>query len=173
MKTTAIVVTDGGRARFFHVQPAGRGQGGPRLVELAPLDNEEGRLTGGELFSNTKSGRNRAPGGGPAHGYDDHRRRHQQEIERRFAEAVARRIGEVVAECGAEDLVLVADPKMLGYMRGALPRHPMAGVTTHELAEDLSWHDVGHIQAAMVRHGLLAPERSPPGSYRPRGQPPV
>jgi protein required for attachment to host cells len=162
MPKTCIVVADRARARvFLEEKPAEHRPSGkpPRLKEVEDLINPEGALTGEELFANTRSGTNRAPKGAQ-YEYDDHRERHRQEIERRFANRIVEAIAAFVRRERIEKLVLVADPRMLGILRkssiGALP----SGMDVVELAEDLSWHTPMRIQQALARHGVWpAPDR--------------
>lgn len=166
MYDKTIVVADGGRARFFGVQPPSRLEGGPRLIELEGMEGHRGDE---ELFP-AKAGRNRARGGGPAHSYDDHHRSHLAEVERRFAHAIASRIASLIRDGEMGELILVAAPKMLGFLRWELPRAGLGPVALAEVAEDLTWHDIPHIHAALVRHGLMSPDERPNNGYHPRGQ---
>lgn len=172
MAKSCVVVADAGRARFFYVQEADVDQleGGPGLVQEREWTHPEGQQGGKELFDNLKSGRKRAAHGGPAHGLDDHRERHEREIERRYAEKLAESIGALVREHGAGRLVMVADPRLLGLLREPLAEELPEPVDLQELAEDLSGHSVPHIEEVLVRRGVLPERTRPPGAtYQPRG----
>jgi protein required for attachment to host cells len=148
-----------------------RFEGGPELVEHVDLVNPEGELTGEELFSDLKSGLGHASGGGPAHRFDDHRSQHQAEIARRFARFIVEAALRFVRERGANRLVIVAEPRMLGFLRAELDatKH---GLRLDELAHDMSWHAVSHIQDVLTERGLVAARKAPSLAYRPPGQPP-
>lgn len=157
MARTCILVADRARARFLI--PERLREGAPfaetiRLRELDALVDPEGEMTGNEVFSNTRSGTNRAPRGA-TYEYDDHRARHREEVERRFARRVADRLADFVREWEVEKLVLAVQPHMLGLLRPVLSEKLPAGVETIELPEDLSWHAPPQIQAALKRHGAL------------------
>ncbi|HKY36692.1 MAG TPA: host attachment protein [Polyangiaceae bacterium] len=86
------------------------------LQELEDLTDPQGELTGNELFSSTRSGTNRSPHGANFE-YDDHRERHREEAERRFAKRIALTTKQLVARESASRLVLAVEPHMLGILR--------------------------------------------------------
>ncbi|ROR34627.1 host attachment protein [Inmirania thermothiophila] len=160
MTRYCVIVAGQGCARFFELRPAEHPEleSGPNLVETASLTNED---ASGEVWSDPKSGRNRAPGGGGAHGYDDHREGHMAEFERRFA----RRIGETAARMLRRHparLVLVAEKRMLGHLRQSL-NGSAAGVTVQEVAKDLCRMAPMEIHERLAEDGLL-PRRRPPAA---------
>jgi len=69
MNHYSVIVAGGSRARFFTLEAAQfpELESGPRLVEQKDLINSENQMHNGSLWSETQSGRNRAPNGGPAH----------------------------------------------------------------------------------------------------------
>jgi protein required for attachment to host cells len=158
-----IVVADGSRARFFTLEQPGipELEGGPDLTEHRDLVNPEKEQRSRDLFSNLKSGRHQAPGGGPDHGYDDHRGRHTDEIERRFARRLSAEISDFTRERRVEQLVLVADPRMLGFLRKALGSHLASDVRVAELKRDLSSLTAPRIHARLADAGLV-PARAAP-----------
>jgi protein required for attachment to host cells len=160
MPSYCVVVADGARARFFTLKPAALPafEGGPDLHEREDLVNPEKEQTSRELFSNLKTGRNRAAGGGPAHGYDDHRTQHEDEFERRFARRVASRIRDLSP---VAHIVLVADPRLLGFLRAELAGKHANGTELRELGKDLSTLSPTEIHARLAAAGLL-PERVAP-----------
>jgi protein required for attachment to host cells len=169
MKVQCVLVADGARARLFTIDhPEDDMESGPTLTEHVDLANPEGELTGKEMFANSKSGRNQAPGNGPAHGYDDHRAGHRDEIARRFAKTVANETRDFMKAHGTSALVLVAEPHLLGLLRD----HLDDGIQPTEIASDLSWHDAQHVRDALVRHGVMPARQTGNDAYRPRGQPP-
>ena len=140
MTDYCVVVADSYRARFFTLEAARipEVESGPNLVEHRDLVNPEVAILGRDQFSDLKSGRNTAPGGGPAHGYDDHRDRHEDELDRRFARRIAATAMDVVREHGAKCLVLALSSRMLGFLRDAI-RHPGAAkLEVRETAKDLT-----------------------------------
>ena len=126
MTKFAILAADATRARFFTLEPAEFPlvETNPKILEHEVLIDPELRLPGRELFSDPKSGRNRAPGGGPAHGYDDHREKHLVELEKRFAKVVANEVLRLLAEKNANRLVVAAEEKMSGHLAPLLAEAP-------------------------------------------------
>ncbi len=172
MTKTCIVIADGIRARFISVDAPTDVDldGGPRLVEHRDLVNPEGDLPERELHSD-RSGRAHGAPGGSAHGLDDH---HGQRAERsrRFAQRVAEAIEHFVVEQEARHLLLVAPPRLLGYLRPAMDRKRLAGVSVTDIGEDLSRMPLQELQEVLAARGLVPVKQVPRGAvFRPRGQP--
>lgn len=142
-----VVVVDSARARFFTLEnpEVPEIESGPNLVERRELRNPEGAQSGRETWTESRSGGNSAPGGGAAHGYDDHRDGHEDEVSRRFAKRVAEASRKLAHRSGARCLVLVAANRMLGFLREATPVSNGNGLEVREIAKDLvrqSPHDI-------------------------------
>lgn len=122
MSRYCVIVADRSRARFFCLDPAAAPgpDTGLRLVEVSDLVNPEASLSGRETWTETRSGRNMARGGGSAHGYDDHRESHAEEFDRRFAKRIAEGAHDLLRQYRPRRLVLAASSHMLGLLRGAL-----------------------------------------------------
>ena len=161
MENCYVVVADGARARFFAMDEAVQGAGGPELVELEDFANPEAESAGKELYSENKSGRNEAPMGAGAHGYDDHRDRHAAELERRFAKLVMGRVAQAANARSAQRVVIVAEQRMLGHLRDALAALPSSSWQVTETAKNLSKLSVHELHAHLAKDGLL-PEREVP-----------
>ncbi|HHH36776.1 MAG TPA: host attachment protein [Gammaproteobacteria bacterium] len=157
MSEYCVVVCNGTRARFFTLEPVAipEVESGPNLVEHADLVNPEVDVPGRETWTDLKSGRNTAPGAGPAHGYDDHRDDHEDEFMRRFADKVAQQAVALVQEHKAGNLVLAASSRMLGFLRNALQLPPTPPVTVKEVAKDLSKLSPLEIHQHLSEDGLL------------------
>lgn len=136
MSEYCVVVADGARARLFSLEEAEISESGPNLVEVSDLTNSEVEAAGKEIYSDDKSGRNASPGGG-AHGYDDHRDRHIDESERRFAKQIAAAAADAVVRQKPGCLVVAADPRMLGHLREAMSSS-VGGIKIQEVAKDLT-----------------------------------
>lgn len=164
MNGYCVVAADGGRARLFTLEPVQHPEveSGPTLMEHTDLVDPELARTGQDLWASTKSGRNRAPGGGPAHGYDDHRTQHRAESERRFARLVAQEALGLAQQRETRTIVLAAEKRMLGFMREALEALTRGGgVAVRELAKDLSKHPPLEVHEHLAREGLLPARRTP------------
>jgi len=168
MSDYCVVVADGARARLFTLQEGGIGEGGPTLVEEASLTNAEAEVAGKELFSDEKPGRNVAPGGGGAHGYDDHRDRHLDESERRFARDIADAAADALRREKTARLVLAASPRMIGHLREALTATAV-DMKVNEVHKDLTKLSVHEVQEHLAAAGVL-PAREGEPSYTPSGQ---
>lgn len=172
MTSTGFIIIDNARARFLVLAPSPDDPDAPpRLAECDALTDSEANLGDQQIFANLKGGRNRAPGAGPAHAYDDHRAQHRLEDHRRFARRVAESAKSFIAQQEVLKVVLVAEPRMLGVMRAELePRLP-PNVAIVEVAEDLGKRSVPAIRNALEQRGILEPRPMGTGAYKPRGQP--
>jgi protein required for attachment to host cells len=138
MSRFLVTAINSAKARFFTLEPAAHPEfeSSPKLVEHHSIVCPEQELQGDELWANTKTGRNRGAGG-QAHSYDDHRQNHLIEFERRFAQSIATQLLNLAQTHQAQQLVLVAEPQILGLLREAivpvLPKH----LKMVELARDL------------------------------------
>ena len=157
MNEYCIVVADASRARFFTLEPAEVPElaSGPRLVERSDLVNPEATLSGRETWSDTRSGSNTSPGGGPTHRYDDHRDSHEQEVARRFAARISAAALDLAKQRGAKCVVLVAASRMLGHLRPILQSSANEGVQIREAAKDLTGLSPQDIRQHLVAAGLL------------------
>ena len=162
MSEYCVVTVDGARARFFTLDKSSQPslESGPFLVELEEaLVNTENDIPGRELWSDTKSGRNAASG--MAHGYDDHREQHTDEVKRRFAKAIAEQAVRFAERSGAKNLVVAAEKQMLGFLRGAMQVPPKAAFEVRELAKDLSRLSPQELQGHLAAEGLVPPRHRP------------
>lgn len=165
MTDYCVVVANGSRARFFTLQESEvpEIEGGPNLVEQGTdLVNPEKELPDRELWAN-EPGRNRAPNGGPAHGYDDHREQHDEELVRRFARRVAEEAARKAQSCNAAHVVLVAQKRTLGFLRPALDPLLKAGVDVREVGKDLSKLTPSELHEHLARENALPRRRAPAG----------
>ncbi len=155
MKHYCVVVADATLARFYTLESPAMPEleSGPNLVEKKTLKNPEGpdKLD----WTEDKSGRNRAPGGGPAHGYDDHRQRHEKEAARRFANVIADECARMKQSQNTTHVVLVASKEMLGQLRRVLEH---AHLHVSELPRDLTKLAPRKLHEHLAR-ARLVPER--------------
>jgi protein required for attachment to host cells len=136
MSKYIVAAIDGTKARFLTLEPGELGAPGPKAIEHEGLANAAQEIQGQELWSSSKTGRNRGVGG-QAHSYDDRREHHMIEFERRFAQAIATRIVELAQTHQAQQLILAAEPQILGLMREALAPLLPKTLKMSELAKDL------------------------------------
>jgi protein required for attachment to host cells len=145
MGNYCVVVASGAQARFFILEPAEFPELGigPNLVERGELINPEKEIARRDLYTDSKTGRGRAPHGGPSHGYDDHRSQHEDELERRFARKVL------------EKTMLIAPARMLGLLRQHLDIIRKRGMEVHGLAKDVTKFSPKQIHDYLAREQLL------------------
>jgi protein required for attachment to host cells len=138
MNQSLVAVIDGTKARFFTLEPAEAPeyQSGPNLIERESLSNMANELHGKELWSSTKSGGNRGSGGSH-HGYDDHRENHIEQFERGFAKEVVSTLLNLTQEHHSQNLLLIAEPQILGIVRESLTSQLPKNLKVNELAKDL------------------------------------
>ena len=162
MSEYCVVVADGTKARFFTLEDAEDPaiQSGPTLVEEVDVKNFETGSLGKDAWANTKSGRNASPGGGQAHGYDDHREQHTDEYLRRFAKDIAKQAQTITNQNNSKRLVLVAANRMLGILREVVNGHSCPGVEIFEAPKDLANFNAQDIHNHLGEAGLL-PQRKP------------
>jgi len=173
-RRTGIMVAGGARSRFISVEVGDDAQvdGGPRLVEHEEMLNPDGEMPARGLFSD-RSGRAHASSVGAAHGLDDHRDQHQEEIDRRFARRVTDAAERFVTERQIVRFIICAEPRLLGRLRAELQPKRWRQVEVVELGEDLTRHPLRQLQDVLVRRELVKPSHPPAaGVYRPRGQAP-
>lgn len=155
MSQYIVAVIDRSQARFFTLEPNPWPdyESGPNLSEHPGISNQN-QLRPQQLWANVQSGGNHCIGN-QAHGYDDHRQNHTLEFERRFAHTVAERIIYLTLAHQARQLVLVAEPHILGIMRAALPSAMPKGLKTKELAKDLCRFNAFQIHQYLAQKNLL------------------
>lgn len=150
-----VVVADGSRARFFMLVS------GESLQEHEDLVNPAHRAHDRDKYSSTRPGANPAPGGGPGHGFDDHRAQHEQEDERHFAREIASRAVALARRHDARRLVIVAEKRMLGLLRHAIEIPAHSGIEVRDVASDLTRLTPEQILDHLAKHGAL-PHRHRP-----------
>lgn len=160
MNQYCVVVANGSKARFFTLEDPEKPEieSGPNLVKQKDLTNPENRKEADGLWTESKSGGNRGPGG-RSHGYDDHRAKHEDDIERRFANSIA-------DECkrfsynNNSNVILVSQKRMLGHLRTAVGSR-LSGIKTQELAKDLCKLSPQEIHQHLAKENIIPERRSP------------
>jgi protein required for attachment to host cells len=150
MLNIIVVVANGSRARFFslHNAETPEYESSPRMVEHETLVNPEQAAAGRELWSDTRSGSNR--GGGE---------QHRVEYERRFVQSVAGETAALARNAGAVRVVVTADNRMLGMLRGELHRNN--GFELKEVAKDYSKFSVHELHEQLASMNLIPARRKP------------
>jgi protein required for attachment to host cells len=123
MSPVLVVVTDGAKARFFTLKTAEipEYESSPYLLEDEVLLNPDQSLSGQQLWSGPQSQAGHyQEGKGSAHSYDDRRQKHEIEFERRFAQEIANQILKRTQLHQSQQLILIAEPRLLGLLREVL-----------------------------------------------------
>jgi len=165
MSDYCVVVIGGAHARFFTLEPVQfpELESGPRLVFCRDLSNPQKESAGKDLYADTKTGRGRAAHGGPAHGYDDHRSHHEDELDRRFSRKVLEEACSLAKASNAHCMVIVAPAPMLGIIRHELHMLDRCKVEVKKIAKDMTKFSPRRIHDSLAKENIL-PERRRPGA---------
>ena len=136
MDNTCVVVADARRARIFVLQQRTAPRAPYRLAERGTLSNMSLRARGRSVTGRVRTETNTNRQAGPVHPMGAQRERHRIELERRFATAIARRAAVLARNWATGSVVLVADPHMLGFLRGAVRSTLKPAIRVKELARD-------------------------------------
>lgn len=160
MIQSVVAVVDGTKARFFTLEPAEspQFQSGPNLIERECLTNTTNEMQGKDLWTSTKTGKNRGSGG-QAHGYDDHRVGHLNKEERDFARDISTKIADLTSRYQVQQIVLVAEPQILGLLRESLTPQ-LSKLKLKELAKDLCKLKPLELHEYLAAKELLPPRKT-------------
>jgi protein required for attachment to host cells len=156
MAKFAVAVINGTQARFFSLdsQLSSEYESGPYLSEHESLNNHVNEVHGQDLWANTKTGRNRGSSG-QAHAYDDHRQNHEVEFERKFASKISNAMVDLIRDNDARQLILVAEPQILGLMRESMTDKLFSNLHVSEVAKDICQFSVNQIHDYLAKKDLL------------------
>lgn len=149
-----VAVIDRAHARFLILVPAKIPEDGFTLTEQTGLLLPEAEASGAELWSSTKTGRNRGPQG-QAHSYDDHRQEHALEFERHFAREIATHMHQIVQDRQLQAVLLIAAPHILGLIRPALESVLPKTIELTDVAKDLCHLTPYEIQEYLIEQELI------------------
>jgi len=161
MSDYCVVVAASKKARLYTLEAVERPEmeSGPNLIEHSDLVNQDLSEKGTEVWSEIKSGRNRASGGAGGHGYDDHRSNHEDEYEKRFLHSIAREALELASKKNAKQMVLVAHNRTLNHLRTAMSKASQSGITVMECSKDLSQLGIQELHEHLARERLIPRRR--------------
>jgi protein required for attachment to host cells len=135
MANCFVISADGARARMFVLEKDAALQAGSRLVEKIDLVNTNYTARGKDA-PGVRSERNTSRQAGPVHPQDAERDWHRMELERRFAREIAAHASAMAKACGADKVILVAEPRMLGLLRRPLRAAAGKRVAISEIARN-------------------------------------
>jgi protein required for attachment to host cells len=156
MNHTLVAVLNGTKARFFTLASANfpENEPGPDLIECETLINKANEMSGQDLWASSKTGRNRGSAG-QSHSYDDRRQNHTIEFEQRFSQNIVSRMQALIESARIRHLILVAEPQMLGIVRGPINTELSKMVEVKELAKDLCQWSVRDLHEYLASKKLL------------------
>jgi len=129
MKTSLIVVADQSRARIFKTETASA-----PLIEIEALTHSEARLHDRELTSDLPG---RIKGSGHiGHAFEQATDPKQHEIDL-FAHRLAHYLEDAQNNQQFNQLLIIAEPSLLGYLRGCLPERIKKAIC-FELAKNIT-----------------------------------
>jgi protein required for attachment to host cells len=157
MSDYCVVVIGGAQARFFTLEPVEfpELESGPRLEGRGAISNPEKEIPGRDLYTDPKTGRSRAPPGGPSHGYDDHRSQHEDEFDRRFARKVMEKTVRLAQKNQARCVVLAAPARMLGLLRQDIDIIAKSGIEVRKVGKDMTKFSTTQIHDHLAKKELL------------------
>jgi hypothetical protein len=138
MSDYLIVVTNRAGARFFTLEPVEfpELESGPRLVARLELENPEIKEVR-EKYTDAKTGRGAAPQGGGVHGYEDKRDQHLDQLRRRFAAKILKRIREIVRTERVGTVVLASSVSMRQFLYPELDTLARQGCRIHKISKNM------------------------------------
>ena len=162
MSDNLIVVVNRASARFFTLEPVKHPkiESGPRLkshAELVNTDIESAKNS----FADSKTGRGAAPQGGGVHGYDDKRDQHLDELRRRFASRVLKRIQKKRKAEGAGTVILAASARMRRFLYPEMDDQARQGFQLHKLSKNMIKFSPQKIHAYLADEGLIPRQQRP------------
>jgi protein required for attachment to host cells len=155
MDNICVVVADGRRARIFLLQPCAAPRAPYRLAERGSLSNMSLRSRGRSVTGRVRTETNTNRQAGPVHPMGAQRERHRIELERRFALAVARRAAALARNWVTGSVVLVAEPRMLGFLRGAVRSAVRPAIRVKELAKDYARLTASRLLDHLAMDGIV------------------
>jgi protein required for attachment to host cells len=156
-----VVAADMVRARLFVLEPDANLQAGMHLRELENLVNTDYTARGTDA-PQVRTERNTSRQAGPVHPQGAERGRHRTELERRFGQDIADRVVVQIRTQKVHALVLVAEPQMLGFLRG--PLYDTLERTVHVREWGRNYTNVSpDVLLQRLRSNHLIPALSPAG----------
>jgi len=155
MDNLCVVVADARRARLFTLQARAAPRAPFRLAERGTLANMTLRARGRSVTGRVRTETNTNRQAGPMHPMGAQRERHRIELERRFALAVARRAAALARNWVTGSVVLVAEPRMLGFLRGAVRSAVRPAIRVKELAKDYARLTASRLLDRLAADGIL------------------
>ena len=155
MDNICVVVADARRARFFVLQESDAPRAPFRLAGRGTLSNMSLRARGRSVTGRVRTETNTNREAGPVHPIGAQRERHRIELERRFSVEVAGKAAAVAKTWLTGSVVLVADPRMLGFLREAVRGALKPGIRVKELAKDYARLTASRLRDHLAGDGIV------------------
>jgi protein required for attachment to host cells len=155
MDNVCVVVADGRRARLFLLEESDAPRAPVRLVARGALGNASLRSRGRSVTGRVRTETNTNREAGPVHPMGAQRERHRIELERRFSVEVARKAAALARNWATGSVVLVADPRMLGFLRSAARAELKPGIQVKELAKDYASLTASRLRDQLAEDGIV------------------
>lgn len=168
-----VAIVDSAHARLFTYDDTGdQGAtlGSERKLE-SPGRTEHGMFTDHQGMNPGVVGTGGQPGASHRGGHgsvDDHRTGHLAELDARFAKKIVEDLSACVRDGVASNIIIVANPKMLGTLRSHFGPLVRAGASLTEVDENMNNLSVAQIQDKLARLDIVRP-RSRPAMSRTSG----
>jgi protein required for attachment to host cells len=159
MDNTCFVVAGSGRARIFLLEKSPVPRAPFRLIERGTLANADLKSRGRSVTGRPRTETNTNREAGPVHPMGAQRERHRIELERRFSVEIARKAAALARNWSTGSVILVADPRMLGFLRDAVRGALKPGIRVKELAKDYAHLTVSTLQDHLALSGVLPARR--------------
>jgi protein required for attachment to host cells len=134
--STCVIAADSARARFFLAEDNGAPHAPLKLVERETLENPDLRTLSRSVTGRPRTETNTNREAGPVHPIGAQRERHRLELDRRFALRIASVAGKITYPWREGMVLLIAEPKLLGMVRGPLGKVLHAKIALKELARN-------------------------------------
>lgn len=159
MDNTCVVVAGSSRARIFLLEESHAPRAPFRLIERGKLTNASLRSRGRSVTGRVRTETNTNREAGPMHPMGAQRDRHRIELERRFAVEIARKVAVLARNWTEGSVVLVADPRMLGFMRDAARDALRREISVKELAKDYANLTASRLRDHLAQSGVFPAHR--------------
>jgi protein required for attachment to host cells len=155
MDNVCVVVADSRRARIFVVQQTDAPRAPVRLIVRGTLGNPDLRSRGRGVTGRVRTETNTNREAGPMHPIGAQRARHKVELERRFSTEIARKAAALARNWTTGSVVLVADSRMLGFLRGTVRGALRPAIRVKELAKDYARLTASRLRDHLTEDGVL------------------
>ena len=156
-----VVIVDRASARFLTLEPVEfpEIESGPKLVALDELTNPNYISEARDLYTDSKTGRGAAPGGGPVHGFDDKRDQHAVHSTRKFAAQVMTHTIRLARRKRTRNIILAASARMRSLLFPETQKLVSQDYRVFKLSKNMSNFSTQKIHQYLAQAGLIPSQR--------------